>query len=165
MIQKSFTKNYLCMNSLFGEYGEPIIKKIEESFLTNLIYPINEETNLIWMMCAAPICPLTNGWIQNEKYRAFLRKKQNLTDVIAFIGYQSCIGTCDNLFYSKQINQNQGLIEEFNKSNEYMEYLQINNVFPLFIHSHFPFFGNSLLVSLLTVWLQYCQNLIYVFPM
>ena len=79
----------LFMYELFGEYGEPIIKKFEESFMTSLIYPINKETNLIWMMCVAPICFISNGWMQNEKYCTFLRKKQNLTDVIAFIGYQS----------------------------------------------------------------------------
>ena len=114
----------LFMYELFGEYGEPIIKKIEESFLSNLIYPINKETNLIWMMCVAPICLISNGWMHNEKYRTFLRKKQNLTDVISFIGYQSFIGTCNNLYYSKQMDQKQVLIDEINTSNECMEYLQ-----------------------------------------
>ena len=64
------------MYELFGEYGEPIIKKIEESFLANLIYPINKETNLIWMMCVAPICLISNGWMQTEKYRTFLQKSK-----------------------------------------------------------------------------------------
>ena len=51
-------------------------------------------------------------------------EKKNLTDVIAFIGYQSFIGTCNHLFYSKQIDQKQVLIEEIRTSNECMEYLQ-----------------------------------------
>ena len=51
-------------------------------------------------------------------------EKKNLTDVIAFIGYQSFIGTCNNLYYSKQMDQKQVLIEEIYTSNECMEYLQ-----------------------------------------
>ena len=66
----------LFMYELFGEYGEPIIKKIEESFLTSLIYPINKETNLIWMMCVAPICLISNGWMHNESIVLFYEKNQ-----------------------------------------------------------------------------------------
>ena len=79
------------------------------------------------MMCVAPVCLISNGWMQNEKYRTFLQKKQNLTDVIAFIACQSFIGTCNYLYYSKQMDQKQVLNEEINTSNECMECFKILN--------------------------------------
>ena len=63
----------LFMYELFGEYGEPIIKKNEDFFLKMLIYPRNEDTNLIWMMSVAQICLICNSWIKNEKNQTFLQ--------------------------------------------------------------------------------------------
>ena len=91
----------MSMLELYGDYGEAIIKKIEDAFPTLLIYQRETETNLIWMMGVAPICIICNDWMNVREHQKKLTENNNITDVIAYIAYHGFFKSTINFFFKQ----------------------------------------------------------------
>ena len=95
----------MSMFELYGDYGEAIIKKIEDTFPTLLFYQKETETNLIWMMGVAPICIICNDWMNVREHQIFLRENNNITDVIAYIAFHGFFKSTINFFYPNHLEK------------------------------------------------------------
>ena len=112
---------------LVGDYGQPIIKKIEETFPATLYLPTNEETRLIWMAAVGSITLTSNFWMHDPLVQPFLQKNENNTvNIIACIAFSNFYSQrIFNLrYYETRMDIHQKIVDENNMSTRIAEYLQ-----------------------------------------